>query len=280
MRYEVPSQAGKTFVITGSNTGIGRITAEKLAEKGAHVVLVNRSKERTQPVLDALGDRATFIALDLASLQSVRAGAEQVLALGRPIHGLINNAGLAGTRGETRDGFELTFGTNHVGHYLFTRLLLDRVKSSAPARIVNVASRAHARIKGIDYNAVRGVTRTTTGLPEYSNSKLANVLFSMELNRRLEGTGVSVYSLHPGVVATDIWRSLPGPLEWLATRFMITPEEGAMTTLFCATDPSAADRSGLYWDRMAPRKPSSAALDPQAAAELWKRSAEWVGLAP
>src|SRR5688500_11224847 len=161
--------AGKTFVITGANTGIGKITARKLAQRGAHVILACRSADKTQPVIDKLdretdNDNIEFLALDLADLDSVPKDADELLARKTPIHGLINNAGLAGQRGTTKDGFELTFGTNHLGHYLFTRLLLDRIKQSGPARIVNVASASHYRAKKLDWEALREKTRTRTGL--------------------------------------------------------------------------------------------------------------------
>jgi NAD(P)-dependent dehydrogenase (short-subunit alcohol dehydrogenase family) len=212
--------AGKTYVITGANSGIGKVTAKELAKRGAHVILACRSADKTQPVIDEIkrdtgNDKIEFVAIDLSDLASVRACAEQLLARGIPIHGLINNAGLAGSRGTTKDGFELTFGANHLGHYLLTRLLLDRIKQSGPARIVNVASDSHYRAKGIDWEAVRGKTKSVTGYPEYEVSKLANVLFTKELARRLEGTNVTTYALHPGVVATNVWRRVPSPVAWV-----------------------------------------------------------------
>src|ERR1700761_881609 len=154
--------AGKNFIVTGANTGIGKITAKSLAERGAHVILACRSLAKTQPVLDEIGKNAEFLELDLADLASVRRAAEEVLAKNIPIHGLINNAGLAGQRGTTKDGFELTFGTNHLGHYLFTRLLLDRIKQAGHARIVNVSSKSHYAAKGIDWAAQRESTKSPT----------------------------------------------------------------------------------------------------------------------
>ena len=276
--------AGKTFVITGANTGIGRITARELAQRGAHVILACRSADKTQPVIDELkretgNDKIEFQALDLADLASVRKAADELLARNIPIHGLINNAGLAGQRGTTKDGFELTFGTNHLGHYLFTRLLLDRIKQSGPARIVNVSSHSHYRAKKLDWEALRQKTRTTTGLPEYEVSKLANVLFTKELARRLEGSRVTTYSLHPGVVATDVWRRVPGPVRWLMKRFMVTPEQGAQTSLRCATDPALASETGRYYDHDGREKrPARLARDEALAQTLWAKSAEWTGL--
>jgi retinol dehydrogenase 12 len=276
--------AGKTFVITGANTGIGKITARELARRGAHVILACRSADKTQPVIDELkretsNDKIEFVALDLSDLASVRRCADELLARNIPIHGLINNAGLAGSRGTTKDGFELTFGTNHLGHYLFTRLLLDRIKQSGPARIVNVASQAHYQAKGINWDALRKKTKSRTGLPEYAVSKLSNVLFTKELARRLEGTNVTTYALHPGVVATDVWRRVPSPVRWVMKKFMVTPEQGAQASIRCATDPALASETGRYYDRDGKeRKPNQLANDEQLAAELWSKSAEWTGL--
>lgn len=273
---------GKVCVITGANTGIGEVTARELARAGARVILACRSEAKTQPVIDAIraetgNQQVEFIALDLADLASVRRCAEQLIAQATPIHVLINNAGLAGQRSTTREGFELTFGVNHLGHFLLTTLLLDTLKASAPARVVTVASASHYQARsGIDWTKVRGKTRTITGTREYAVSKLANVLFSAELARRLEGTGVTTYALHPGVVASDVWRKVPWPVRPIIKRFMLTTEEGARTTLHCATAPELADESGLYYHACAPKKPSSAARDEALAAELWRRSAEWL----
>jgi retinol dehydrogenase-12 len=273
---------GKVYVVTGANTGIGKATAEELARRGGHLFLAGRSEGRTAPAIDEIrratgNEKVEFLLLDLADPASVRAAAKAFLSRGLPLHGLVNNAGLAGQRGLTKDGFELGFGTNHLGPFLLTLLLLDRLKQSAPSRIVNVASRAHHGATAIDWEALRRPTASTGGLGEYSVSKLANVLFTKELARRLDGTGVTAYALHPGVVATDIWRELPWGLRHLAKLFMISPEEGARTTLHCATSPEAGAESGLYYDRCKVLHPSRTAQDPALAAELWRRSVEWTG---
>jgi NAD(P)-dependent dehydrogenase (short-subunit alcohol dehydrogenase family) len=276
--------AGKTFIITGANTGIGKITALELARRGAHVVMACRSKSKTDPVIDEIkrvtgNDKVEYVHLDLADLASVRECAKGLLDRKLPIHGLINNGGLAGHRGETKDGFELQFGTNHLGHYLFTRLLLDRIKETGTARIVNVASKSHYSAKGIDWNRVRGKTRSVTAMPEYAVSKLSNVLFTKELARRLEGTGVTTYAVHPGVVATDIWTRVPPPFRWLIKKFMITPEQGAESSLRCASAPELATETGKYYDVGGKEKrPSKLADDVELAKTLWTRSAEWTGL--
>ena len=276
--------AGKIAVVTGANAGIGKVTALELARAGAKVVLACRTESKARAAMaeiEAVVPDADlgFLALDLASIAATRVAATELHTLVERVDILVNNAGLAGQTGQTVDGFELTFGTNHIGPYLFTRLVLDLVKAAGPgARIVNVASRAHYRTGAIEWGPVRKATATKTGFPEYCSSKLANVLFSRELSRRLEGTGIDVYALHPGVVASEIWRAVPFFARGLIKLFMLTMEEGARTSLYCATSPEARGRTGLYWDKCKPRQPSRHADDAAAAAELWRRSAEWVAL--
>ncbi len=272
--------AGRTAVVTGANTGIGRVTARELARRGARVVLACRTEAKAIPVIDEIReqtghDQVEFLQLDLADLSQVRRAAAELLERVPAIHLLVNNAGLAGQRGVTRDGFELAFGVNHLGHFLFTTLLLDRLRESAPARIVNVSSKSHYRAKGIDFDAVRQRTRSVTGLPEYEVSKLANVLFTTELAERLASSGVTTYSLHPGVIASDVWRRVPWPVRKLMTAFMKSPQEGARTSIYCATAPELEGESGRYYDDCARTEPSRASKDSALAAELWRRSEEW-----
>jgi retinol dehydrogenase-12 len=272
--------SGQTAIVTGANTGIGRVTALELARMGAHVFLACRSQERTLPVVEAISTetgnpQVEFLHLDLASLTATRDSAQNFLARDLPLHILVNNAGLAGVAGMTVDGFEITFGVNHLGHFLFTLLLLERLQDSTPARIVHVSSRAHTRPQTLDLEIVRLPRRSFLGRLEYSESKLANILFHIELADRLEGTGVTTYALHPGVIASDFWRMVPQPLRWFLTRPMITNEEGAQTTLHCATAPQLAKESGLYYDDCQVEQTSEAARDRELAALLWKRSEEW-----
>lgn len=276
---------GRVALITGANTGIGLVTARELCAKGFHVFIACRSAVTGQAAIDTIrkaqpGATVELLSLDLGDFDSVRRCADSFLKRDLPLHLLINNAGLAGAKGLTKSGFELAFGTNHLGHFLFTKLLLDRVKSSAaeaaPARIVTVSSRAHYRATTIDWVAVQKPTATATALAEYSVSKLANALFSAELSRRLAGTGVATYALHPGVVASDVWRSVPWPFRPLIKRWMITVEEGALTTLHCATSLDAANETGLYYDKCKVKTPSHLARDAALAAELWRRSEAWV----
>jgi retinol dehydrogenase 12 len=273
--------SGKVALITGANAGIGQVTALELARAGMHVIAACRSASKSEPVLAAIraesgNPKVEMIELDLGDFASVRACAAAFLARGLPLHLLINNAGVAGSRGLTKSGFELAFGVNHMGHFLLTQLLLERIKESAPARIVTVASRAHYRVPGIDFAAQRERTRTRTALAEYGVSKLANVLFSAELARRLQGSGVNTYSLHPGVVASEIWRSIPQPFRFFAKLGMITPEQGAQTTLHCATSALCAGQTGLYYDKQAVRTPSKLASDPDLARALWAQSEAWL----
>jgi NAD(P)-dependent dehydrogenase (short-subunit alcohol dehydrogenase family) len=275
----VPDLDGSTIRVTGANTGIGKETARILAARGARVLLACRSQTSGRAARDEIaeetGNRSLeLLSLDLGDLDSVRACADAFLATGEPLHVLINNAGVAGARGMTTSGFERAFGINHIGPFLLTDLLLGRLRASAPARIVNVASTAHYDAPGIDWEAVRRPTKSLTGMREYSVSKLANVLHAQELARQLDGSGVTTYALHPGVIASDIWRQVPWPVRPLMKRRMATPEHGARTSVYCATAPELADESGQYYDdcrRREPAAPATAAL----GAELWRRSSEW-----
>jgi len=275
---------GQVALITGGNVGIGRITAIELAKKGFKVVIAGRSLERTQPVLDhinslSVDEQALFLPLDLASLASVRECVRLFYQLNLPLHLLINNAGVAGLRGLTQDGFEMTFGINHLGHFLLTQLLLEKLQTSGHSRVITVSSRAHKRAAEIDWDALRRPTTSWTGIREYAVSKLSNLLFSAELAKRVQGTSVSTYSLHPGVVDTEIWRAVP---DWvrplLRLRGFLTPEEGALTTLHCAMH-APKQESGLYYADSKPMQPEGLGQDSELASELWERSEEWVSQA-
>jgi retinol dehydrogenase-12 len=272
----------QTSLVTGGNTGIGRATAEGLAARGGRVYIACRSaakgEEAVAAIRAATGSSSVWcLALDLADLSSVRSCAASFLALGEPLHVLVNNAGVAGRRGLTRQGFELMFGVNHLGHFLLTSLLLGCLEASGPARVVTVASDAHYTAPGIDYAALRRPARHITGLPEYAVSKLCNVAFSQELARRTAGTGVTTYALHPGLVASDIWRRVPWPVRPLITRRMLSVTQGAATSLYCATSPDVAQASGLFYDKCAERAASPVAT-PELGRELWQRSEEWTAV--
>jgi NAD(P)-dependent dehydrogenase (short-subunit alcohol dehydrogenase family) len=274
---------GKTYLVTGANTGIGRVTAETLARRGGKVFLACRSEEKAAPVIEGIrkqGGLAEFLGLDLGSLRSVREAAARFLALGEPLHVLVNNAGLAGSRGATEDGFELLFGINHLGPFLLTNLLLPRLRASAPARIVNVSSKSHYSARGIDWEVLRKPTRTITALREYAVSKLCNVLFTRELARGKAGAGVRSYALHPGVIASDIWRQVPWPVRPLMLRRMKSVEEGAQTSLLCATSPDVEEQDGRYYDDGREKPPSRLSEDLLLAKTLWEKSEAWTAFAP
>lgn len=271
--------AGRTYLVTGANTGIGRVTALELARRGGAVTLACRSEERARPVLDeiaAAGGEASFLHLDLGDLSSVARAAKTYLDGGAPLDVLVNNAGVAGQQGLTKDGFELVVGTNHLGPFLFTLLLLPLLRASSAPRVVNVASAMHLRAKGVDWDAVRRPATSKLAIQEYAESKLLNVLFTMELARGKAGSPVRSYSLHPGAVASDIYRDMPWPIEPLFKLFLISNEKGARTTLHCATSPDVAGDDGLYYDKCRPRRPGKLALDEDLARTAWARSEEMV----
>jgi retinol dehydrogenase-12 len=277
--------AGRTFLVTGGNTGIGLATSRALVQRGGRVYLACRSRAKGEAAVAALtaatgSGQVQYLPLDLADLDSVRRCAADFLARDEPLHVLINNAGVAGHRGLTKDGFELQFGVNHLGHFALTTALLDRLAASAsapssPARVVTVASDAHFQATGIDFDAVRRRTAHLAAMPEYAVSKLANVLFSQELARRTAGRGITTYALHPGVVASDIWRRVPWPVRPLITRRMLTVEQGARTTLYCATSPEVAEATGRFYVDCREAEPNRVAT-PELAQALWERSEAWV----
>jgi NAD(P)-dependent dehydrogenase (short-subunit alcohol dehydrogenase family) len=270
---------GRTFLVTGGNTGIGRATSAALAGRGGRVYVGCRSKPKGEAAVAAIraetgNDAVGFLPLDLADLASVRQCAKAFLALDQPLHVLVNNAGVAGQRGVTSQGFEVTFGVNHLGHFALTNALLDCLTASTPARIVSVSSDAHYQPKGIDFEALRQRTRGITGFSAYAVSKLCNVLHAQELARRLDGTGVTTYALHPGVVASDIWRRVPWPARPIIKRRMLSTARGAATSIYCAVSPDVAQASGRFYDNCQERAPSPVATT-ELARLLWERSEAW-----
>lgn len=264
----------KTFVITGANAGIGRANVIALADRGiGRLVIAARNLDRTEPVLAEVrkrnpDGRVDFVAVDLADLSSVRRAADEILAKDIVIDVLINNAGLAGLQGQTKDGFELAFGTNHVGHYLWTEKLLPLVKRAKQGRIVIVASDSHYRAKSLNFDAMRKRSATITAYPEYCVSKLANVLHASELARRLAGTSMTTYSLSPGHVASDIWKRRMGIFATLLRPLLLTNEQGMKTQLRCATAADLAGETGLYYAKERPKRPSKLACDVALQDEL------------
>jgi dehydrogenase/reductase SDR family protein 13 len=274
---------GRTFFVTGANSGIGRALVETLAARACTVVLATRSEERTRPVLQEIQSqypvaRVQWVHIDVSDLTSVRRAAEAFLATGQPIDVLVNNAGIAGTRRLSKDGFDITYATNHIGPFLLTNLLLPRLRESPQGRVVNVASAAHMMVKEIDWSVLdRRTTPKRSGFKDYAITKLMNVLHAKELARRLSGTRVTTYALHPGAVASNIWRALPRPVQWLGKLFMLSNEDGARTPFYCATAPQLSTTSGRYYNRAREAKTSALAENATLARELWERTEAAIG---
>lgn len=261
-------------MVTGTSSGIGLATAVEMGRRGYHVVAAGRSEERTMPVVDrivASGGTAEYLHLDLASLESARDAALRFVSKGRTLDVLIDNAGVGGMWGTTEDGFEIHFGVNHLGHFMLTHHLRPAFRPGT--RVVVVSSEVHRRAADIPFHRLRRTTRTPGGLPEYGVSKLANILFASHL-ARIE-PDLRTYALHPGVVDTNIFPAMAAPF----FRGKVTPEEGAETSVWCATAPELAAESGGYYSKMRPREPSQAAQDADLGAELWARSEAWCGIA-
>ena len=277
---------GKTCLVTGATSGIGEVTARELARRGARVILVGRAPERCAATLERIrGESPTAAAesmiADLSSQASVRRLADQVLARCNRLDVLLNNAGgMFLTRRESVDGIEMTLALNHLSYFLLTNLLLPLITSSAPARIVNVASDAH---KGgsIRFDDLQS-RRSYSGWRAYQQSKLANILFTSELARRLDGTGVTVNTLHPGFVRTGFFREMEGWKGWVIRRsaeiFAIAPEQGARTLIYLATSPEVAGVTGRYFVKERPAAASTASQDQAVAQRLWRVSEELTGM--
>jgi dehydrogenase/reductase SDR family protein 13 len=269
---------GRTFFVTGANSGIGRALVEAIAARGCTVVLATRSEERTRPVLNELRSRypaarVQWVHIDVSDLTSVRRAAAAFLAVRQPLDVLVNNAGIAGTRRLSKDGFDLTYATNHIGPFLLTNLLLPKLRESPQGRVVNVASGAHMMVKDIDWSVLqRRTAPKRSGVKDYAVTKLMNVLHAKELARRLSGTRVTTYAVHPGAVASNIWRALPRPVQWVGKLFMLSNEEGARTPFYCATAPELAGSSGRYYDRCREARASPLAENAALAKELWTRT--------
>jgi NAD(P)-dependent dehydrogenase (short-subunit alcohol dehydrogenase family) len=275
---------GKTVLVTGGTSGIGRATAEGLSLLGAHVAITGRDHRRTQDVArdisSATGTRVQAFAADLTSQTQVRRLAEEVLQVLPRLDVLVNNAGgYWSTRHVTADGYERTFALNHLAPFLLTHLLLDRMRSGPGARIVNVASGAQAAGR-IDFDDLQGA-HSYSGSRAYNQSKLAVVLFTYELARRLAGTPVTANALHPGVVSTAFGAEDPGRAQRLLVPlmrpFMKSPAQGAATSVHCASAPELAGVSGAYFVDSRTKRSSQRSFDEPTAARLWRVSAALVG---
>jgi len=277
---------GKTILITGATSGIGREAAVALARRGARVVLVGRDPGRTEAAVATVNARSgaaevSHLLCDFSSRADIRRLADTVLARHDRLDVLINNAGAVNKeRRLTVDGIEMTFAVNHLGYFLLTNLLTDLLVRSAPARVVTVASEAHrhATLDFDDLGFERGGYRI---MRAYGRSKLANVLFANELARRLASSGVTSNSLHPGVVATNIWSRAPGwvkPILYLLRPTMISAEKGAEAIVQLAASPEMEGVTGKYFNREKIVEPAPLAQDEALAKQLWNVSARMVGL--
>jgi retinol dehydrogenase-14 len=273
---------GRVCLITGATSGIGKATAHALAALGASVVLIGRDPQKGEATVqrireDTGNEEVELLSADLTSQTSIRELADQVLAEHDRLHVLVNCAGaFFRDRRVTIDGLEMTFALNHLAYFLLTTLLLDLLQESAPARVVNVTSGAHSTGR-IDFEDLQS-ERRYRGQAAYSQSKLANVLFTYELARRLRGTGVTVNCVHPGVVRTNFGRQNQ-PLAWrlmisIVAPFMRSLEKGAETVVYLASDPQVEPVTGKYFYDLKPKRSSKLSYDEAVAARLWKVSEE------
>jgi len=275
------NMADKICLVTGGNSGIGKSVALGLAKMGATVVLVSRNREKGQTaVTDIIAKSANknveLIQADMSSQNSIHKMVDEFKARHEKLHLLINNAGVYLTRrSETEDGLESTFAINHLGPFLLTSLLLDILKASAPSRIVNVTSDAHKGAK-IDFDDLQG-ERRFSGWQAYGQSKLAMILFTRELAKKLENTGVTVNSAHPGVVRTNFAKN-NGRVVSLGFRFLglffISPESAARRVLYVATSPDLEGVTGKYFTKMHEVRSSQESYDDDSAKRLWQVSGE------
>jgi NAD(P)-dependent dehydrogenase (short-subunit alcohol dehydrogenase family) len=279
------NMSGKTVLITGATNGIGRVTALELAKMGAQVVVVGRSKERTDAVRDAIrsaGGQADTLVADLSSMSEVRRLSEAIKRQYSRLDVLLNNAGaIFPSRETTVDGYEMTFALNHLAYFLLTNLLLDILKDSGDSRIVNVSSDAHkgAKLNFDDLQTEKGYGMG--GLAAYSRSKLANVMFTYELARRLSGTRVTANALHPGFVATGFGHTRGGLMSFamrFISRFALKPEQGAETSIYLVSSPEVEGVTGKYFEKCKAVPSSSESYDEAAQRRLWEVSEQLTGL--
>ena len=273
---------GKVCVITGATSGIGKETAKFIAAKGATVVLPIRDSLKGDILKDEILEQTPGAIIDLmhcnlGSFDSIRNFVKEFRNKYDKLHLLINNAGIWETkRNLSEDGVEMNFAVNHLAPFLLTNLLLDTLKNSAPARIVSVSSEAH-RTGKINFADVE-LEKSFSSFKSYSQSKLANILFTKKLSQLLKGTGITVNCLHPGVVYTGLFEKMPKIITGLMKPFMLTPAKGAQTSIYLATSPELEKTSGEYFVKKKPKKPASEALRQDIANKLWDISENYVGL--
>ncbi|HXQ61313.1 MAG TPA: SDR family oxidoreductase [Acidimicrobiales bacterium] len=285
----VSDMTGRTVVVTGGNSGIGKATAESLARLGARVVITSRDPDRGASAVAEIrrasaNDAVECVTLDLASLASVRSCAAELLDRLDEIHVLdLNAGGVLSRRTETEDGFETQFQANHLGHFLLSQLLLDRLKQSAPARVVVLSSWGHTQARGgLDFNDLQWAIRPYRGSFVYSATKLMNLYFTFELARRLRDCEVTANAMHPGFVASGF--AMSGDTHWLRLGIMVSrpfarsPQKGAATAVWLAASDEVKGITGKYFVDCREKAPSTDALDADAARRLWELSAELAGL--
>jgi NAD(P)-dependent dehydrogenase (short-subunit alcohol dehydrogenase family) len=278
---------GKRVLITGGNAGIGKATAIALAKMGAEIIITARSegkaKEAVTEIVKASGsDAVTYLLLDLSSQHEVRNAAQVFKARYDRLDVLINNAGCYFSDLQLNtDGLEMQFATNHLGHFLFTNLILDELKAAPKARIINLSSIAHNSTRVLDLNDINYQKQPYQGWKSYSRSKFCNILFTKELAKRLEGAGINVNAVHPGGVRTEIaeknanWYTKLGWI--LAKPFFITVEQGASTSVYLASSQKVATETGGYWVKSKRHHSNRPSQDPELAKVLWEKSEELVG---
>jgi NAD(P)-dependent dehydrogenase (short-subunit alcohol dehydrogenase family) len=277
---------GRVCAVTGANTGIGKATAEGLARLGARVILICRSQSRGRKARAEIekstgNDQLEVVEIDLGSMASIRAGARAIRERYEHLHVLVNNASvIVNRREETSEGNEVQLAVNHLGYFLLTHELLGLLEASAPARVVNVAGDAH-HMAALDLDDLQWKRRRYWGFRVYATTLLLEILFTHELARRLEGTGVTATALHPGVVDTELMRNWPRwmlPLWSLARPLLLSPEAGARTPVFLASSPEVEGVSGEYFYKCRPRKTSRIAHDRELARRVWAVSEKLCGL--
>ncbi len=273
---------GKICLITGATSGIGKETAKVLAAKGAIVVLPIRDSLKGDILKDEILEQTPDAKIELmhcnlASFDSIRSFVKEFKSKHDKLHLLVNNAGIWETkRNLSEDGVEMNFAVNHLASFLLTHLLLDTIKKSAPARIINVSSEAHRNGK-INFADLE-FEKSFSSFKSYSQSKLANILFTKKLSQQLKDTGVTVNCLHPGVVSTGLFEKMPGFFTTVMKPFMLTPTKGAETSIYLATSPEVEKITGEYFVKKKPKKPATVALRQDVANKLWEVSEKYVGL--
>ncbi|TPX30248.1 hypothetical protein SmJEL517_g06150 [Synchytrium microbalum] len=286
------SLVGKTIIVTGGNFGLGRSAVESFAVAGAKVIIASRSLERATAAKDEImaivshtngNGTVEVMTVDISNMESVKEFASAFLARDEKLDILVNNAGLVSkTNTKTSEGFELHFALAQ-GHFLLTLLLLPALKKAPNARVVTISSVGHENATGIPYEKLFGdkvpkTQSTTEAFGSYCVSKLANIYYSRWIGQQIKGSGITTYALHPGAVATGIWKEVPSVLRWMIKLFMLTEEQGARTILYCAVDEKAGKETGLYYEDCSIKATSALGSDDTKAVELVETSGKWLNI--